>query len=176
MYTHVRVCTHTLVYTYIHTYTHANAHDTSVDVVKRERIQTPFSPIRCTFFQDECTRACPRARAHQHPASACSTDTHIHIRTCTHTQIHTRTYAYIDIYAHTQSDPDRSTVASHLRTCSHTSSSLVVFSLCDRMIGTHTTCVGASNGGSTKPVSSLCVIMIAPINRVVAPQLVAHTG
>jgi hypothetical protein len=36
------------------------------------------------------------------------------------------------------------------------------------------TCLGATRGGSTSPLSSLCVITITPSVRVVSPQLFCH--
>ncbi len=42
-------------------------------------------------------------------------------------------------------------------------------------IGMITTCVGATAGGSTSPLLSPCTMMIAPIMRVVKPQLVWWT-
>mmetsp|Transcript_9139 Transcript_9139/g.26677 ORF Transcript_9139/g.26677 Transcript_9139/m.26677 type:complete len:309 (+) Transcript_9139:454-1380(+) len=41
--------------------------------------------------------------------------------------------------------------------------------------GTMTTCVGATFGGSTRPLSSACVMTSAPMSRVLTPQLVAQT-
>ncbi len=43
------------------------------------------------------------------------------------------------------------------------------------VIGTMTTCIGASFGGSTSPLSSECVIMSAPISLVETPHDVAQT-
>jgi len=42
-------------------------------------------------------------------------------------------------------------------------------------IGTITTCKGARVGGRTRPLSSECDMMSAPINRVETPHEVAHT-
>ena len=39
-----------------------------------------------------------------------------------------------------------------------------------------TTCVGATRGGSTRPLSSPCTMIITPIVRVVRPQLFCHTN
>mmetsp|Transcript_77451 Transcript_77451/g.222692 ORF Transcript_77451/g.222692 Transcript_77451/m.222692 type:complete len:243 (-) Transcript_77451:169-897(-) len=44
------------------------------------------------------------------------------------------------------------------------------------MIGTTTTWIGATAGGSTRPASSECVMIRAPMRRVETPQLVAHTS
>ena len=43
-----------------------------------------------------------------------------------------------------------------------------------RPSGQMTTCVGASRGGITSPLSSLCVMISPPISRVLTPQLVAQ--
>ena len=42
-------------------------------------------------------------------------------------------------------------------------------------IGTMTTSIGARRGGRTRPLSSECAMMSAPIRRVETPQEVAHT-
>ena len=54
---------------------------------------------------------------------------------------------------------------------------LVTASSCSGLfaIGIMTTCIGASFGGSTKPLSSEWVMMSAPIRRVDTPHDVAHT-
>ena len=52
-----------------------------------------------------------------------------------------------------------------------TTASLVSF----LKMGTITTSIGASRGGRTRPLSSECAMMIAPMRRVEEPQDVAHT-
>ena len=53
--------------------------------------------------------------------------------------------------------------------------SIVSFFVLSNIIGTMTICVGAIFGGSTSPLSSECIIISAPIMRVVTPHEVCQT-
>ncbi len=72
--------------------------------------------------------------------------------------------------SHSRKSRARMSAASLLRRLQHG----FVFSSGVLKIGTMTTWIGASRGGSTSPWSSLCVMMRPPISRVDTPQLVAQ--